>query len=114
MRESLSLADRAAGRIPTADLNRFLGELQAVRQPPQRQGHRLKLLYIAQIDESPPRFAIQVNARARLTRDYAYFVENRLRERYRLDGVPLVIDFVERRERRGEGGKGRRAAGMRP
>ncbi len=114
VREAFTLADRAGARIPTADLNRFLGELQAVRQPPARQGKRLKLLYIAQIDESPPRFAIQVNTRARLTRDYAYFVENRLRERYRLDGVPLVIDFVERRERRGEGGKGRRAAGARP
>ena len=29
-----------------------------------------------------------------LTRDYAYFIENRLRERYALEGIPLVIDFV--------------------
>ena len=36
-----------------------------------------------------------------VTRDYGYFVENRLRERYRLEGIPLVIDFVERNERRG-------------
>ena len=36
-----------------------------------------------------------------MTRDYAYFIENRLRARYGLDGVPLVIDFNERRERRG-------------
>ncbi len=46
---------------------------------------------------SPPRFAISVNARNRLTRDYAYFVENRLRDRYGFQGVPLIIDFVERR-----------------
>ena len=38
----------------------------------------------------------------RLTRDYAYFVENRLRERYALEGIPLVIDFVERKQRRRE------------
>jgi GTP-binding protein len=48
----------------------------------------------------PPRFSIQVNSRSRVTRDYAYYLENRLRERFRLEGVPLVIDFVERRERR--------------
>ena len=54
------------------------------------------MLYMAQIGERPPRFAIQVNSRARLTRDYAYFVENRLRARYGMDGVPLIIDFVER------------------
>ncbi len=54
---------------------------------------------MAQIDERPPRFAIQVNSRTRVTRDYAYFVENRLRARYALDGVPLIIDFVERGQR---------------
>jgi GTPase len=109
LREAMTLGDRAAARIPTPDLNRFLSELQAVRQPPQRQGRRLKLLYMTQIGESPPRFAVQVNTRARLTRDYAYFLENRLRERYRLDGVPLIIDFVERGERRGEGSRRREA-----
>jgi GTP-binding protein len=60
---------------------------------------------MAQIGERPPRFAIQVNARDRLTRDYAYFVENRLRERYRLEGVPLIIDFVQHRDRRGSSGR---------
>jgi GTP-binding protein len=95
--EALALADRAATRIPTPELNRFLGEVTAARQPPARHGHRLKLLYGAQIGTRPPRFAISVNARNRLSRDYAYFVENRLRARYRLEGVPLVIDFVERR-----------------
>ena len=55
------------------------------------------MLYMAQIGSSPPRFAIQVNSRQRVTRDYAYFVENRLRERYALEGVPVIIDFVERK-----------------
>ena len=50
-------------RIPTPELNRFLGDVVATRQPPQKQGHRLKLLYIAQIGERPPRFSIQVNSR---------------------------------------------------
>ncbi len=40
-----------------------------------------------------------------MTRDYAYFLENRLRERYRLEGVPTIIDFVERGEQ-GQGGVG--------
>ena len=95
--EALALADRASVRIPTPELNRFLGEVAAARQPPARRGHRLKLLYGAQVGVSPPRFAISVNTRNRLTRDYAYFVENRLRDRYGFQGVPLIIDFVERR-----------------
>jgi GTP-binding protein len=96
LHEALSLADRAAHRIPTPELNRFLADAVATRQPPARQGHRLKLLYMAQVGVRPPRFSIQVNSRRRLTRDYAYFLENRLRERYALEGVPIVLDFNER------------------
>ncbi|TMK26931.1 MAG: ribosome biogenesis GTPase Der [Actinobacteria bacterium] len=102
--EAIALGDRMAGRIPTPELNRFLSEAVQARQPPvgTRRGssqHRLKLIYMAQIGERPPRFAIQVNSRARVTRDYAYFHENRLRARYGMDGVPLIIDFVERGQR---------------
>jgi GTPase len=102
--EAIALGDRVGGRIPTSELNRFLGETVQARQPPigtrrGSSGHRLKLLYMTQIDERPPRFAIQVNSRARVTRDYAYFLENRLRARYGMDGVPLIIDFVERGQR---------------
>ena len=100
--EVLALGDRMQGRIPTPELNRFLGEVVQARHPPAKQGHRLKLLYAAQIGERPPRFAIQVNSRQRVTRDYAYFLENRLRARFAMDGVPLIIDFVERKSRRGD------------
>jgi GTPase len=104
--EAIVLADRASGRIPTPELNRFLAEAVQARQPPAGSApgpatHRLKLIYMAQVDERPPRFAIQVNSRTRVTRDYAYFLENRLRSRYGMEGVPLVIDFVERGQRTG-------------
>jgi GTP-binding protein len=97
--EAVSLADRRAHRVATPELNRFLAEILELRQTPAKQGHRLKMLYIAQIDRNPPRFNISVNSRNRVTRDYAYFVENRLRERYGLDGIPLIIDFAERKRR---------------
>jgi GTP-binding protein len=100
--ETIALADRRAARIPTPELNRFLAEVVQARQPPAKQGHRLKLLYLTQIGTNPPRFALQVNSRARVTRDYAYFIENRMRARYGLDGVPLILDFVERGQRRSE------------
>jgi GTPase len=111
--ESVALADRSRTRIPTPQLNRFLSEVTAARQPPvgaggrgAGSGHRLRLLFMTQTAERPPRFSIQVNSRARVTRDYAYFIENRLRERYRLEGVPAIIDFVARNERRSTGARG--------
>ena len=99
LQEALSLAERATHRIPTPELNRFLAEVAAARQSPAKQGHRLKMLYMAQIETRPPRFAIQVNSRTRVTREYAYYVENRLRERYALEGIPVIIDFNERKQR---------------
>jgi GTP-binding protein len=99
MAEAVGLADRSAGSIPTPELNRFLGDLQNERQAPAVRGKRLRMYYMAQFETSPPRFAIQVNNRGQLTRDYAYFLENRLRDRYALHGVPLVIDFKTSRGR---------------
>jgi GTPase len=102
LKEAITLGDRVRTRIPTPQLNRFIGEVVQERQPPAKQGSRLRLLYMSQFETRPPRFAIQINSRNRVTRDYAFFVENRLRQRFGMDGIPLIIDFNERANRRGE------------
>lgn len=109
-RRAITLADRRAERIPTAELNRFLADAVARRSPPSRRGRRLRLYYVAQIDRRPPRFAIQVNDRRLISRDWAYYLENRLRERYGLEGIPLVIDLVPRSRRGGRRPRGDRSA----
>jgi GTP-binding protein len=98
---ALQLADRAGERIPTPELNRFVGAVVAKTQPPSRRGRRLRLYYAAQVGERPIRVAIQVNDRKLIIRDWAYHLENRMREEYGLEGVPLVIDFVPHTGRRG-------------
>jgi GTP-binding protein len=103
--ELIVLGDRMRERIPTPELNRFLAETVQTKQPPAVRGHRLKMLFMTQSGTRPPRFAISVNSRTRVTRDYAYFLENRMRNRYAMDGVPLIIDFNERNERRGGAGR---------
>jgi GTP-binding protein len=97
---ALQLADRAAERIPTPALNRFVSDVVAKHPPPNKRGKRLRLYYAAQIGESPPRIAIQVNDRRLIARDWAYHLENRMREAYELEGVPLIIDFVPASGRR--------------
>jgi len=97
---ALQLADRAGERVPTPELNRFVNDVVARTQPPSRRGRRLRLYYAAQVGERPPRVAIQVNDRKLITRDWAYHLENRMRETYGLEGVPLVIDFIPRSSRR--------------
>ncbi|HEY6655142.1 MAG TPA: ribosome biogenesis GTPase Der [Solirubrobacterales bacterium] len=100
LREAIRLAHRAAERIPTPELNRFISGVVADRPPPQRHGRRLRIYYAAQVGRRPPRFALQVNDRRLINRDWAFHLENRLRDAYDLQGVPLVIDYVPRKGRR--------------
>ncbi len=83
--------------ISTRALNRALAELAADRPMPQKHGKRLKMYYVAQFGTSPPRIAIEINDRTLVTRDFGFYVENRLRAQFGLEGVPLVIDFKGKR-----------------
>ena len=91
-----ALFEKHTGRVGTGELNRFLEELRNARQPPARGGRRLNLLYGSQVQTRPPRFRLHVNDPGLVTRDYGYWVENQLRERFELQGVPVSIDFVRR------------------
>ena len=91
-----ALFEKHTGRIPTAALNKALAELREARTPPSERGRRLNLLYGAQVSTRPPRFRLSVNDPSLVTRDYGYWVENELRRRFDLQGVPVSIDFVRR------------------
>jgi GTPase len=83
-------------RVGTGELNRFLGELREQRPGPTKNNRRLNLLYGTQVSTRPPRFRFFVNDPGLLTRDYGYWVENRVREQFGLEGIPVIIDFVRR------------------
>jgi GTP-binding protein len=101
------LFDRYVARIPTAELNRFLADVREARHAPTEKGRRLNLLYGTQVTSRPPRFRFFVNDPKLVTRDYAYWVENEVRKRFGLEGVPVSIDFV----RRPQGGPSARRTG---
>jgi len=90
------LETRYTAHIPTGALNRALSAITEQRAMPGKGRKKLKLYYIAQYQTAPPRFAISVNDRDLVTRDFGFFVENRLRAALSFEGVPLIIDFKER------------------
>ena len=92
----VELYEKHTGKISTPELNRFVTELSASREPPSRGGKRLNMLYATQTGVRPPRFRFFVNDPTLMTRDYGYWVENRLRDRFEMQGVPVSIDFVRR------------------
>jgi GTP-binding protein len=92
----VELYGRYSSRVSTGPLNRILAEAAERRDPPMVRSRRLKVLYGAQVQTRPPRFRLTVNDRRLVTRDYAYYLENQLRERLGLAGCPVIIDFVSR------------------
>jgi GTP-binding protein len=90
------LQSRYTAHIPTGALNRVLSTMTEQRPMPGKGRKKLKLYYISQYQTAPPRFAIAINDRDLVTREFGFFVENRLREALSFQGVPLIIDFKER------------------
>lgn len=90
------LHGRYTSRMPTPQVNRVLKEAVERREPPRVDGRRLKLVYGAQVQTRPPRFRVTVNDRKLIVRDFAYYLENRLREAADLAGCPVIIDFITR------------------
>ena len=91
-----TLFEKHTARVSTAELNRILADLREARQAPSQGRKRLNLLYGTQVQTRPPRFRLHVNDPGLITRDYAYWIENNLRERLGLEGVPVSIDFVRK------------------
>ena len=96
---ALELYSLYSTRIPTAELNRWLEDVRARRAPSSKGGKTLKTFYAVEYDVAPPRFKFMVNSRALLTKSFAYYLENQLREGFGLWGIPLVIDFEGKEER---------------
>ncbi len=94
---ALRLEERYRSRLTTRELNTALRELAEERPGPRSGQRRLSLRYLVQTGEAPPTFRLDVNDRSLMTRDYGFWLENRLRQRFDLDGVPVDIEVRSRR-----------------
>jgi GTP-binding protein len=88
----LDLRERWAGRAPTSRVNEVLQEAQGAKPPPRSAG---TLHYAAQVATRPPSFVVFGGGRAPGP-GYRRYVENRFRESFDLDGVPLRMSFRTR------------------
>jgi GTP-binding protein len=80
-------------RIPTAEMNRFLGQLDLENLPGPRgpHGQPLKLYYLTQTGVAPPTFVVFASRGGKLHFSVERYLENRLRERFGFPGTPIVI-----------------------
>jgi GTP-binding protein len=87
--------------VATGELNRALEEWIARHRPPSVDGKPWKLLYATQVATTPPTFLLFTNRLLAVGDSYRRYLENRLRERYALGGVPIRL-VLRRRSTRAE------------
>jgi len=78
-------------RIPTSQLNDFLENIVAKQPPAAVQGKYIRIKYITQVDIKPPTFVIFCNFPKLIQKAYLRYIENRLRDEYEFEGIPLRI-----------------------
>ncbi len=85
-----------AKRISTPVLNELLQDAVLVNPPPSRKGSRARFYFVTQPDIKPPGFVFFVNDPGLVHFSYLRYLENRLREAFGFEGVPIRIKLKPR------------------
>ena len=90
-----NVAAQSRKRIGTAELNKFMEEIRAVHAPSVQKGKVAKIRYATQAGIRPTTFILFVNQKRLFHFSYMRFIENRLRQQYGFEGVPIRLDLRE-------------------
>ena len=90
---SMQVYENRTRKIPTHELNEVMLEVIAQTPPPAMKGKYIRIKFVQQLPTHAPSFAFFCNLPQYLTDAYKRFLENRLRERFNFEGVPIKIFF---------------------
>lgn len=100
VRKSIEVIDAVAAQtrvtLPTGMLNRTLIEAMRRVVAPAKNGHRLRVYYAVQVGTAPVSIRMFVNDPKLATKQYTDFMTRTLRERFGLEGAPVVILYRAR------------------
>ncbi len=83
-------------RIPTSKLNETMLEIVKNYPPPAIKGKFVKIKYCMQLPTPTPQFAFFSNLPQYVKDPYRRFLENKMREMYDFNGVPIIIYFRQK------------------
>lgn len=83
-------------RIPTSALNDYLLPIIEETPPPSIKGKYIRIKYVTQLASPTPSFAFFVNLPQYIKEGYRRFLENKIRERWDFEGVPLQLFFRQK------------------
>lgn len=90
------ISQNRSRKISTSALNRFLEEALAANHPSTRTGKELKIKYMTQIEAPWPVFAFFCNNPELVQTNFRKFLENKLREKFSLEGVTISLRFMQK------------------
>lgn len=85
-----------ARRIPTSELNEYLLPIIEDTPPPSTKGKYIRIKYVTQLSSPTPVFAFFVNLPQYIKEGYRRYLENKIRERWDFQGVPIQIFFRQK------------------
>ncbi|SHF51522.1 GTP-binding protein [Fodinibius roseus] len=96
----ITVADRVLEerkkKISTPELNDFIGRILKEKPLPIRRRVPLKIKYGTQVKTSPPVFKFFMNIPEELPANYRRYIENKIREEYGFEGVPITMTFKKK------------------
>lgn len=84
-------------RVKTSVLNRVFQEAIYNKSVSSKKGD-LRIYFISQVAVKPPVFALFVNKKEKIVDNYLKYLENKLRESFGFEGVPIRFKVKERRK----------------
>lgn len=91
--EALALKEKSAYRVSTSELNNRI-KIWFRDWPGKNAGFRI--LYATQPDANPPVFLFFINDKQKMQKGFPRFVENKIRQDFGLQGIPIRVFFRER------------------
>ncbi len=82
---------RFRSQLTTGELNRLIEDAIAAHSPPTVNHRPWKVYYSAQVSSGPPTFMVFANRTLPHSHPYRRYLENRLRERLELNGIPVRL-----------------------
>jgi GTP-binding protein len=83
-------------KIQTSALNKYMLEAIEQHPPPAHKGKYIRIKYVTQLPTHAPSFAFYANLPQYIREPYKRYLENRMREKFKLTGVPIQIFFREK------------------
>lgn len=80
-------------RIATGELNRFIEGCLQRYHPPLITGKRLRIYYMTQVEQNPPKFVVFVNRPHLMTESYRKYLVNQFRKTFGFIGCPLKLEL---------------------